>query len=148
VLTVREAAELIVAGIEPLVAEEVLLREAAGRVLAEVAIAPLDLPPWDNASMDGYAALGSDVARASEASPVFLSVIGTIAAGSSAERPVTPGQSYRIMTGAPLPPGADSVIRVEDTDGGSERVRVHDARDAGHNVRPRGEDVTRGATAV
>ena len=147
-LTVREAAELIVAGMEPLPAEQVPLRDAAGRVLAEAAISPLDLPPWDNASMDGYAVRASDVAGASEASPVILNVMGTIPAGSSAERPVTPGQSYRIMTGAPVPPGADSVIRVEDTDGGLERVGVYDTRDAGRNLRPQGEDVTRGTAPV
>jgi molybdopterin molybdotransferase len=148
VLTVREAAELIVAAMAALDAEQVPLRDAAGRVLAEETLAPLDLPPWDNASMDGYAVRASDVAGASYASPVILSVIGTIAAGSSAERPLAPGQTYRIMTGAPVPPGADSVIRVEDTDAGAERVLVHDARDSGRNVRPRGEDIARGAVAV
>jgi molybdopterin molybdotransferase len=80
--------------------------------------------------------------------PATLRVVGTIAAGGAAEHVVGPGEAVRIMTGAPLPAGADSVVRVEDTDGGTERVAIHTARDAGRNVRPRGEDLSRGATAV
>ena len=147
-LTVRDAAEQIVAAMVPLGTERVRLRDALGRVLAERAVSPLDLPPWDNASMDGYAVRSSDVSGASRESPITLALIGSVAAGSSATRPLAAGQAYRIMTGAPVPPGADSVIRVEDTDAGTERVTVLDARDAGRNVRPRGEDVSSGSVAI
>jgi molybdopterin molybdotransferase len=98
--------------------------------------------------MDGYAVRAADVVAASPESPVVLRVVGTIAAGGAATRAVGAGQAVRIMTGAPLPAGADSVVRVEDSDGGEERVAIRNARDAGRNVRPRGEDLQRGAVAV
>ena len=146
--TVRQAAEEIVGATPVLGAERIPLRDALGRVLAEDVIAPLDLPPWNNASMDGYALQAADVETASRASPATFRVIGTIGAGASAGRFVGSGEAYRIMTGAPVPPGADSVIRVEDTDAGVERVRVFDPRDARRNIRPRGEDLALGALAV
>ena len=105
---------------------------------------PLALPPWDNASMDGYAVRAEDIRSASKAAPVVLEVTETIAAGTSSSRAVGKGEAIRIMTGAPVPKGADSVVRVEDTDAGSERVRVLHSRDAMRNVRPRGEDVAKG----
>jgi molybdopterin molybdotransferase len=126
----------------------VSVREALGRVLAEDAQSPLALPPWDNASMDGYAVRGEDVRGASATSPVMLSVVATIPAGSSTTRTLGAGEAIRIMTGAPLPAGADSVIRVEDTDAGESSVRLFADRDIMRNVRPRGEDVAKGAVAV
>ncbi len=146
--TVAEAAAEIVAAIRVLDAEEVPLRDALGRVLATDAVSPVDLPPWNNSSMDGYAVRAGDVRGASAAHPVTLTVIGTIAAGMRADRAVDTAEAYRIMTGAPLPPGADSVVRVEDTDAGVERVAIRDDRDAERNVRPRGEDLTAGTLAV
>jgi molybdopterin molybdotransferase len=146
--TVAEASERILADIRPLPAERVPLRQALGRVLAADVTAPISLPPWDNSSMDGYAVRATDVAGARQDSPAILRVVGTIAAGGAAEHAVGPGEAVRIMTGAPLPAGADSVVRVEDTDGGTDRVAVRSARDAGRNVRPRGEDLSRGAVAV
>jgi molybdopterin molybdotransferase len=146
--TVAEASERILADIQPLPAERVPLREALGRVLAADVPAPVSLPPWDNSSMDGYAVRAADVAGARQDAPAVLRVVGTIAAGGAAEYAVGPGEAVRIMTGAPLPAGADSVVRVEDTDGGTERVAVRNARDAGRNVRPRGEDLARGEVAV
>src|SRR6185503_5821971 len=94
--------------------------------------------------MDGYAVRAEDVA----APPVALPVLETIRAGQRASQPLLPGATMRIMTGAPIPDGADSVIRVEDTDGGIEQVLIRDARDAGRNVRPRGEDLRVGSLAV
>jgi molybdopterin molybdotransferase len=146
--TVAEAAAEILAAIRVLETERVPLRQALGRVLARDVTSPVALPPWDNASMDGYAVRATDVAGASRDRPASLAVIGTIAAGGRSDRPVGPGQAYRIMTGAPLPRSADGVVRVEDTDGGLERVAVFDDRDAGRNVRPRGEDLAAGAMAV
>ncbi|MHB2034509.1 MAG: molybdopterin molybdotransferase MoeA [Gemmatimonadaceae bacterium] len=144
----RDAALAIVGGMPTLPAETVGVREALDRVLAEDVVSPVDLPPWDNASMDGYAVRAADVRGASRAAPVALVVVGTIAAGARAGRPLAAGEAYRIMTGAPLPEGADGVVRVEDSDAGTERVLLFDDRDAGRNVRPRGEDLATGALAV
>ena len=146
--TVEEASARILADIEPLAPVRVALRDALGCVLATEVRSPVALPPWDNASMDGYAVRASDVAGASPDTPVVLRVVGTIAAGGAPSRAVEAGETMRIMTGAPLPSGADSVVRVEDTDAGIERVAIRNARDAGRNVRPRGEDLERGAVAV
>jgi molybdopterin molybdotransferase len=147
-VTVAEASERILADVRPLPVVRVPLREALGRVLASDVVAPLSLPPWDNSSMDGYAVRATDVAGARPDAPAVLRVVGTIAAGGSADLTVGPGQAVRIMTGAPVPGGADTVVRVEDTDGGTDRVAVRSARDAGRNVRPRGEDLARGAVAL
>ena len=146
--TVAEASERILADIHPLPSVRVALREAYGAVLAADVVASVSLPPWDNASMDGYALRAADVAGARADAPAVLRVVGTIAAGGAAEHAVGPGEAVRIMTGAPIPDGADSVVRIEDTDGGTDRVAVRNARDAGRNVRPRGEDLSRGAVAV
>lgn len=98
--------------------------------------------------MDGYAVRAVDVRSATPAQPRVLRVVGTIAAGGSTAQPLGAGQAMRIMTGAPVPGGADSVIRVEDTDAGETDVRVYADRDAGRNVRPRGEDLARNELAV
>ena len=143
-----EACELILRDVSPLAVERVPLREALGRVLAEDVLSPLALPPWDNASMDGYAVRSSDIRGASKASPRVLRVVGTIAAGGSDAIRFGPGEAVRIMTGAPVPADADTVIRIEDTDAGTSDVRVLADRDAERNVRPRGEDLARGAIAV
>ncbi|MFN2565375.1 MAG: gephyrin-like molybdotransferase Glp [Gemmatimonadaceae bacterium] len=147
-LTVPEASERILADIHRLPAVRVPLREALGHVLVADIAAPVSLPPWDNASMDGYAVRAMDVASASAERPAVLRVVGTIAAGGMATSAIGPGEALRIMTGAPVPDGADSVVRVEDTDGGVERVAVRSSRDAGRNVRPQGEDLTQGDVAV
>ena len=139
-LTVREAAAAVLAELRLLESEMVPLDAALGRVLATDVVSPLDLPPWDNASMDGYAVRAADVRGARHNAPVALPVTETIAAGGMASRDLAPGTAMRIMTGAPVPRGADSVIRVEDTDRGDERVLIVDPRDAGRNVRPRGEE--------
>lgn len=98
--------------------------------------------------MDGYAVRSADVANASTTNPVLLTVIGTIAAGSPSARTLAKGEAMRIMTGAPVPAGADTVIRVEDTDAGTSSVRIVSSRDVLRNVRPRGEDLLRDAIAV
>src|SRR5688500_10923468 len=98
--------------------------------------------------MDGYAVRASDIARASPDAAVTLPVLETIAAGGFPSRPLPAGSAMRIMTGAPLPDGADTVIRVEDTDGGTQTVVVRNARDAGKNIRYRGEDIREGARVM
>ena len=146
--SVREASERILAAVSPLPAVTVSLRDALGLVLAEDVVSPIEHPPWDNSSMDGYAVRAADVESASKEVPVSLPVLETVRAGQRPTRPVERGTAIRVMTGAPVPEGADTVIRVEDTDGGETRVTIRDARDAGRNVRPRGEDLRPGTIAV
>jgi molybdopterin molybdotransferase len=146
--SVHEASARILSGIRALPVETIGLRDALGRVLADDVVSPIEHPPWDNSSMDGYAVRATDVAGATAERPVVLPVLETIAAGRRPTRRVETGTASRIMTGAPVPDGADSVIRVEDTDGGESRVEIREARDAGRNVRPRGEDLRIGALAV
>jgi molybdopterin molybdotransferase len=147
-VTVAEASERILAAAHPLAVERVPLRDALGRVLAEAVLAPIDHPPWANSSMDGYAVRGADVAGAAEDAVVTLRVLETVRAGQQPTQSVEAGTAIRVMTGAPVPFGADTVVRVEDTDGGVETVAVRDARDRGHNVRPAGEDLRTGEIAV
>jgi len=147
-LSVAEAVARILEGIEPLAEETVPLRDALGRVLARDVLSPVTLPHWTNSAMDGYAVRGADVLGASEGAPVELPVLETIAAGAFATKPLAARQATRIMTGAPLPEGADTVIRVEDTDAGLARVRILKDRDAHKNIRLRGEDLHEGAIAL
>jgi molybdopterin molybdotransferase len=146
--SVEEAVARILAAISPVELETVALRDALGRVLASDVLSPIALPPWDNSSMDGYAVRAADVLAASAGAPVTLDVLETVAAGTRPTQQVRAGTAIRVMTGAPVPAGADTVIRVEDTDRGVERVAIRDARDARRNVRPRGEDLRAGALAV
>jgi molybdopterin molybdotransferase len=143
-LTVGEASERILAEIRTLAAEKVSLRAALGRVCAEEILATVTMPPWSNSSMDGYAVRSADITAVMKGEPVTLRVVGTIAAGDRAERPLKRGQAMRIMTGAPVPGGADTVIRKEDTDGGGAKVQIRDARDVWKNIRQAGEDFHRG----
>ncbi len=147
-LSVPEAVARILAGVEPLEAESVALGDTLGRVLAEEVISPITLPHRTNSAMDGYAVRGEDVRGASESSPVELPVLETIAAGAFPTKSLTPQTATRIMTGAPLPEGADTVVRVEDTDAGLTRVRILKDRDAGKNIRLRGEDLVEGGVAL
>jgi molybdopterin molybdotransferase len=148
VFSVSDAVARIVAGIEPLSVERVPLLDALGRVLAAPIVSPLTLPAWDNSAMDGYALRASDVDGATASAPVTLTVLETVAAGAFPSRVVEAGSCTRIMTGAPLPEGVDTVIRLEDTDGGLERVAIRDDRDSHRNVRFRGEDIHSGALVL
>jgi len=140
VLSVEEALERILGAVHVLGPERVDLLKAVGRVLAEPVLADRDIPPLTNAAMDGYALRGADVAQA----PARLRVVGEIAAGHVGDARVGPGTAVRIMTGAPIPPGADTVVRFEDThlDGGW--VEVQRTYPVGRNVRRAGEDVRAG----
>lgn len=142
-----EAARVILDAIAPQPSLRVPLDDALGMVLAEEVVSPLDLPPWTNSAMDGYAVRSEDVRGASASSPRTLNVIERIPAGHVPVHPLGPGTAARIFTGAALPAGADGVIRQEDTDQGETTVSVFDARDAGAHVRHAGEDIRRG-TAV
>ncbi len=131
------------------VPEHIALEQALGRALSAPVGSRIALPPWDNAGMDGYAVQRADVIGATRAAPRVLPVLGMSAAGADATALpwVQQGTALRIMTGAPMPPGADAVVRIEDTDHGIEQVTVFDDRDATGrgNVRPRGEDVAAGS---
>jgi molybdopterin molybdotransferase len=148
VLPVAEASARILEGIRPLSVERVPLLDALGRVLASDITAPLTIPAWDNSAMDGYAVRAEDIANANAESPVSLRVLETVAAGAFPSRKVEPGTAIRIMTGAPMPEGADSVVRVEDTDGGNSSVEIRSTRDVRRNVRRRGEDIDRGTVVL
>jgi len=158
-ISVEEALAEILSHVRPLNPERVAILDALGRVLAEEIVSDIDIPPFDNSAMDGYAVRAADVARASAESPVRLAVTGSVAAGYVSSGRVEPGTAIRIMTGAPLPAGAAAVVPFEATgdrarskkarleEPASEiegRVAVH-ARD---NTRPAGEDMRRGEVAM
>jgi molybdopterin molybdotransferase len=143
-LTVDEALDRILARISPLASAEVALVDALGAVLTEDAVADRDVPPFRNSAMDGYAVRGADVKE----SGVTLRVVGAVAAGSLPERSVGAGEAMRIMTGAPMPEGADTVVRVEDTDNGAEVVTINTATPKGVAVRQAGEDLRRGEVVL
>lgn len=122
--------------------------DAVDCVLAEDVVSDVDLPAFDNSSMDGYAVTMPDAAAAAPGRPVTLPVIGDVPAGSREPARLTPGTAARIMTGAPLPAGADAVVPVEWTDGGTALVEIGRAPSAGQHVRPVGEDVRKGETLL
>lgn len=128
----------------------VALDDALGCVLAGAVVAGEPVPPWDNSAMDGYAVRAADVAGASADAPVRLRVAGTVLAGQGAEVEVGPGTAVRIMTGAPVPTGADAVVMVERTRGGPDatEVEVLEAVLAGRNVRPAGDDIRPGTEVL
>jgi molybdopterin molybdotransferase len=144
VRTVDEHLAAILAALTPVPTIDLAVLDARGAVLAEPVTAPVALPPFDNSAMDGYAVAAADVATAAPESPVTLPVIGDIAAGAAGVDAISDGMCARIMTGAPMPAGADAVIPVEWTDGGTESVRITQAAPPGHYIRRAGEDVTAG----
>ena len=150
-IPVEEALRVILSRFEPLEPEEVDILEGLGRVLAEDVYSDVDIPPFDNSAMDGYAVQAANTEGASTEMPARLRVVANLAAGHTTDMLVEPGTAIRIMTGAPLPAGADAVVRFEDT---SERltgrweegkqVEVYQEIPLGEHVRPRGEDILRG----
>ncbi|MEV0380545.1 gephyrin-like molybdotransferase Glp [Nonomuraea sp. NPDC050643] len=130
----------ILATVRPLAPIELELEQSLGATLAEEVSSPVPLPPFDNSAMDGYAVRAEDIADV----PVTLPVIDDVAAGSVELRAVGPGHAVRIMTGAPLPAGADTVVPVEWTDGGTVSVRIDRRAEAGNAIRRAGEDVHAG----
>ncbi len=133
----------------PLAPSPRALDDALGCVLAEAAVAPEAVPPFANSGMDGYAVRAADGAGAAEGAPVRLRVVGTIAAGAPPDIEVTPGSAVRIMTGAPVPPGADAVVMVErSTRVGEDEVDLTQAVPVGLHVRAAGDDVAAGDEVV
>lgn len=146
-LPLADAQERVWSTIEPMGTVTVPIGESRGMVLAQKVVARENIPPFANTGMDGFAVWSADTVGASADSPVELSIAGTIAAGAVAERPLVAGEAMRIMTGAPIPDGADAVIMVEltDTDGpDAATVRCKAAVAAGNHVRPAGDDLIAG----
>ncbi|MET0740059.1 MAG: gephyrin-like molybdotransferase Glp [Candidatus Nanopelagicales bacterium] len=135
-------------GVRPLPPVELPLLDAAGCVLAERVTSSWDLPRFDNSAMDGYAVRAADVAVATTGEPVRLKVIADIAAGSNVSTRVAPATCARIMTGAPMPPGADAVVPVEWTDGGTDVVHIDQPADLGAHVRRTGDDLSAGSVVL
>ncbi|QKE82529.1 gephyrin-like molybdotransferase Glp [Arthrobacter sp. NEB 688] len=146
--TVDEHRTVVLSLVDPLPSERVPVGSALGRVLAEDAVALVDLPGFDNSAMDGYAVRAADLAGAGEESPVVLPVDGDVAAGDTTRHVLEPGHALRIMTGAPLPEGADAVVAVEMTDGGAQQVSVRLEPEVGRHLRHRGEDVRAGTVVL
>ena len=147
-LAAADAARRILAEVRRQPALRVPLDDALASVLAEDIVSPLDIPAWTNSAMDGYAARGADVRGASAASPVRLRVVEQLPAGAFPTHALGPGECARIFTGAPLPEGADTVVRQEDTDLGAETVTILKDRDVGVNIRRAGEDIRKGQTVL
>ncbi|MGH3266833.1 MAG: molybdopterin molybdotransferase MoeA [Trebonia sp.] len=142
--SVSEHQAIVAALIRPPAPQDVPVPDAAGRVLATDVHATRALPAFDNSAMDGYAVRAADIAAAGGSSPVRMPVAADIPAGRLDTPALEPGTAHRIMTGAPMPDGADTVVQVELTDGGTELVTIQEARVAGTHVRTAGEDVTIG----
>lgn len=157
-LTVEEALEKILNEVEILEEESVPILDSLGQVLTEDIKSDIDVPPLDNSAMDGYAVIAGDTKDANAESPKFLRVIDTVMAGSISQQKVVKGTAVRIMTGAPVPQGADSVVQFENTDEDKRRmtapgepiteVGVISAATPGLNVRRAGEDIKRGTVAL
>ena len=150
-LEVEDAFSRIISHFAPLNSVDLPVLECLGMVLAEDVTSPLDLPPLANSAMDGYAVLHADISGADQTPPI-LSVISAVAAGQVSSDTVSEGKAIRIMTGAPVPNGADTVVPFEETDEIDRRARgetldhiaIHKALPLGSNVRPAGEDVSAG----
>jgi molybdopterin molybdotransferase len=147
-ISVRDALDRVLQGLPHTRGEQVALRQARGRVLAAAIVAVRDVPPFRNSAMDGYAVRAGDVAGASAATPTRLRIGETIAAGAVASRAIGGGTAVRIMTGAPMPDGADAVVRVEDTAVVGTEVEIRAAVASGTNVREPGEDMRVGETVL
>jgi len=158
-ISVEQALEKILAHVDILEEEECPILDCLGQVLAEDVYSSIDIPPLDNTAMDGYAVRSGDTRGATEESPRFLSVIDMVAAGSISKSEVGSGTAIRIMTGAPIPRGADSVVQFENTDELSRResaagrqfpaeIGILCEAEAGLNIRRAGEDITQGSKVL
>ncbi|UCD12212.1 MAG: molybdopterin molybdotransferase MoeA, partial [Nitrospinaceae bacterium] len=147
-IEVDEARTIILEKIQPLGVEKVSINDALGRVLAEDIISGVNNPPMDNSAMDGYALIAGDIQTATPETPVALEMVDEIAAGYASDITLKAGQAMRIMTGAPIPRGADAVIMQEDTEKNGAHVLVKDRADVGENIREAGEDVRIGDIVI
>ena len=141
----EDALKVVLDAVPVLGVEKINLLDALGRVLAEDIIAERDNPPWDNSAMDGFAVRCDDIKQIHAiTTPTVLKVIEDVAAGTFPTKTVGKGEAIRIMTGAPLPQGADTVLKVEDTEHKPDSVKVFKEEQKGANIRPQGEDVRKG----
>ena len=155
-LPVKDALERILSSFQTLPKTYIPLDRTVGRILAEDIKSNSDLPPFDNSSMDGFALLASDVTQAGATTPIILGVVDDIPAGKMPTKHLSTGEAARIMTGAPLPIGADAVVPVEETDFNNrapgtalpEKVKIFKAANLGANIRKRGDDIESGASIL
>ncbi len=147
-IEVAEARARVLDRFEPMDVIELPVREALGMVLAQDAHAPHHLPRFDNSAMDGYAVRAADTRGAAPDSSVLLRVIGEVRAGEPGDISVSEGTAARIMTGAPVPKGADAIVPVEDTEESGTDVIVNAATELGRHVRPAGDDLKEGDLLV
>ncbi len=143
-VAVEEHLDRVLAGVHAFPVLQQPLTDCLGLACAEDVVAPLSLPRFDNSAMDGYAVCLADVVTATEETPVHLPVVGEIGAGHSTVTAISPGTAAKIMTGAPVPKGADAVVPYEWTDRGAEQVRIVQAPATGQHIRAQGGDVTEG----
>jgi molybdopterin molybdotransferase len=146
--TVDEHLSVVLDGIGSIDTIELTLLDAQGLLLAENIRADFPLPSFDNSAMDGYAVRAIDTRNATREEPVRLQVVGDVAAGAKSRSGMGPGLAMRIMTGAPIPAGADAVIPLEDTDRGLARVAINRPVHTGECIRRSGEDIAAGAPAL
>ena len=145
----QEAQRIVLASTPTLGLEKVSILDALGRVLGEDIVAERDNPPWNNSAMDGFAVRWEDIKQEHAIQkPVTLTVIEDVPAGKMPSKTVGAGQAIRIMTGAPIPKGADTVLKVEDTEHTPNSVRVFKPESQGANIRPQGEDVKKGECII
>ncbi len=143
--SLHEAQKIVLDATTPLGLEKIPILDALSRVLGEDVVAERDNPPWDNSAMDGFAVRWEDIKQDHPIQkPVTLTIIEDVPAGKMPTRTVGPGQAIRIMTGAPVPKGADTVLKVEDTESTADTVRVFKPEQKGANIRPQGEDAKKG----
>ena len=152
-ISVEQALEKVLDYVDVLEEEESPILDSLGQVLAEDITSSIDVPPLDNSAMDGYAVRAEDTRGASQQSPQCLQIIGTVAAGSIPRYEVKPGTAIRIMTGAPVPKGADTVVQFENTDEterekNSKEIGIWNEARPGLNIRRAGEDITRGSLVL
>jgi len=147
-IPVDEALAIVLANVPCLPREMVSLSDALGRTLSERIVAPFNLPPFPNSAMDGYAVRSQDTQGASRTQPRHLALVEDVPAGSLPRKLLQPGQASRVMTGAPIPAGADAVAKVEQTEPQQGHVLVFSPVETGKDIRPAGEDVAEGQVAI
>ena len=143
-IELEAACELVAERLKSFPNETVDLSNSSGRVLAEDIRAPIDQPPFDRSPLDGFAARADDTTGASDEAPVSLKIVSKLYAGDSPVKKIEPGEAARIMTGAPIPEGADSVIRQERTEWDGDEVQIKASLKPGQNYAPAGEDIKQG----
>lgn len=143
-ISVEEALKVILKSIKVLGLERIDILSSLDRVLGEDIYAPYHIPPWDNSAMDGYAVIHQDIEHTSTKNPSLLNVVADLPAGYTAKKKLEKGEAIRIMTGAPVPEGSDTVVMVEDTERAGDQVKIFKAPSKGEHIRKAGEDVKKG----